>query len=85
MAFLRANLDVFAWSPNDLVGIDPSVIEHRLNVSPGHKPVKQKKRDFGPKKEAVIRREVDKLLEAGHIKEIQFPEWLSNAVLAHVY
>jgi hypothetical protein len=30
--FLRDNMDVFAWSPNDLVGIDPAIVEHRLNV-----------------------------------------------------
>jgi Reverse transcriptase (RNA-dependent DNA polymerase) len=43
--------------------------------------VKQKKRNFELEKEAVIWREIQKLLEAGHIREIQYPEWLSNAVL----
>ena len=30
--FLRDNQDVFAWSHEDMPGIDPSVIVHRLNV-----------------------------------------------------
>ena len=32
--FLISNRDVFTWSHEDLPGIDPSVMVHRLNVSP---------------------------------------------------
>ena len=32
--FLRDNQDVFAWTHEDMLEIDPSVIVHRLNVSP---------------------------------------------------
>ena len=45
-AFLRMNQDVFAWSHKDMLGIDPSVIVHRLNVNPASSPVRQKKRVF---------------------------------------
>ncbi|KAL0451446.1 UNVERIFIED_CONTAM: Pro-Pol polyprotein [Sesamum latifolium] len=44
-------------------------------------PVKQKKRHFGPEKDKIIQGEVNKLLTAGHIRETQFPKWLSNVVL----
>ena len=37
--FLRENIDVFAWSHEDMSGIDPSVITNRLNVYPSSKPV----------------------------------------------
>ena len=37
--FLRESIDVFAWSHEDMSGIDPSVITHRLNVYPSSKPV----------------------------------------------
>ncbi|XP_012848582.1 PREDICTED: uncharacterized protein LOC105968491 [Erythranthe guttata] len=79
--FLRLNQDVFAWSPKDLKGIDPTVVVHELNLRPEANPVKQKRRHFGPEKDKIIEGEVRKLLEAGHIKEIRFPTWLSNAVL----
>ena len=46
--FLRKSIDVFAWSHEDMLGIDPSVIIHRLNVHPSSKPVCQKKRVFAP-------------------------------------
>ena len=32
ICFLRKSIDVFAWSHEDMPGIDPSVITHRLNV-----------------------------------------------------
>ena len=37
--FLRENIDVFAWCHEDMPGIDPSVITHRLNLYPSSKPV----------------------------------------------
>ena len=44
--FLRNNQDVFAWSHEDMSGIDPSVMVHKLNVSPSFPPILQKKRVF---------------------------------------
>ncbi|KAL0383831.1 UNVERIFIED_CONTAM: hypothetical protein Slati_4547600, partial [Sesamum latifolium] len=78
------NADIFAWALQDLEGIDPKVITHHLNIDPSIKPVKQKKRHFGPEKDKIIQEEVDKLMAAGHIEEIQFPEWLSNVVLVPI-
>ena len=37
--FLRTNQDVFAWSHEDMPGIDPSVMVHRLNVLPYFPPI----------------------------------------------
>ena len=31
--FLKENLDIFAWSHEDMLGISPKVIEHKLNVN----------------------------------------------------
>ena len=42
-AFLRMNQDVFAWGNEDMPGIDPLVIIHRLNVNPASSPIRQKK------------------------------------------
>lgn len=41
LEFLRENKDVFAWSHNDIPGIDPRIISHRLAVDPDYRPVKQ--------------------------------------------
>ena len=44
--FLKQNKDVFAWKQEDMGGIDPAIITHRLNVSPSFKKFKQKRRSF---------------------------------------
>ena len=44
--FLKMNQDVFAWSHEDMPGIDLAVIVHRLNVNPASSPIRQKKRVF---------------------------------------
>ena len=62
-------------------GIDPVIITHRLNVSPSFKPVKQKRRSFAPERQKAINEEVGKLLQAGAIREVEYPEWLANVVL----
>ena len=38
--FLKQNIEVFAWKQEDMGGIDPAVITHKLNISPSFKPVK---------------------------------------------
>ena len=79
--FLRQNRDVFSWKQADVGGIDPTVITHRLNTSPSFKPVKQKQRSFAPDRQKATNEEVGKLLQAGAIREVEYPEWLANVVL----
>ena len=79
--FLKQNKDVFAWKQEDMGGIDPVIITHRLSVSPSFKPVKQKRRSFAPERQKAINEEVGKLLQAGAIREVEYPEWLANVVL----
>ena len=50
--FLKKNMEVFAWKQEDMEGINPAVITHKLNVSPSFKPVKKKK-EFHPIKAEV--------------------------------
>ena len=38
--FLRENIDIFAWSHEDMLGIDLSVITYRLNVYPSSNPMR---------------------------------------------
>ena len=40
--FLRQNLDVFTWAHADMEGINPSIMNHRLNIDPSRRPVRQK-------------------------------------------
>ena len=48
IAFLKENSLTFAWSLEDMTGINLNVPTHELNVDPTYKPVKQKQRKLGP-------------------------------------
>ena len=80
-SFLRMNQDVFAWSNEDMLGINPSIIVHRLNVNPDSSPVRQKKKVFAQERDKAVAKEVRKLLEAGFIREVYYPDWLANMVM----
>ena len=72
--FLKRNMEVFAWKQEDMGGIDPAVITHRLNASPSFKPVKQKRKRFAPERQKAINEEVSKLLQAKAIREVEYPD-----------
>ena len=65
--FLKKNIDIFAWSHEDMSGIDPGVITHRLNICPSFKLVRQKKIVFAPERDNAIKEEVQKLMAAKFI------------------
>ena len=79
--FLRENIDVFAWCHEDMPGIDPSVITHRLNLYPSSKPVQQKKMVFALERDNAIKEEMQKLTVAKFIREVYYPDWLANVVM----
>ena len=51
---LLNNIDVFTWSHSDMVGINPTVDSHKLNIIPMARPVKQKVRRFHPDLHQII-------------------------------
>nr|XP_023878279.1 uncharacterized protein LOC111990727 [Quercus suber] len=79
--FLKENFDVFTWSHEDMPSISPKVIEHKLNVNPKKKLVQEKRRVFALEWNQAIMDEVNKLLSAGFICEVYYPEWLANVIL----
>lgn len=81
LSFLKENLSCFAWSHKDLVGIDASIITHKLDINPRYKPVRQKRRKFAPERNNIINEEVERLLETDKIRVIHYPDWLSNVVV----
>jgi len=78
---ISRHLDAFAWSASDMPGIDLDFLCHRLTMDPKVRPVRQRRRKFNEERRLVVQEETRKLLNAGHIREIQYPEWLANVVL----
>ncbi|GAV92351.1 hypothetical protein CFOL_v3_35730, partial [Cephalotus follicularis] len=51
ITFLRENKDVFAWSAEEVPGISPDVMVHKLSVDPARPPTRQKKRNLAPERQ----------------------------------
>jgi hypothetical protein len=79
--FLRANVDIFAWSPSDMPGITRDVAEHSLDILPHSRAIQQRLCRFDGERRRAMGVELRKLLEAGFNKEVFHPTWLANPVL----
>ena len=62
-------------------GLSPTIAMHKLGIMKGKKAVKQPQRRFHPDIVPKIEEEVEKLIQAGFIREVKYPRWISNIVL----
>ena len=51
-------MDVFAWSPYEVLGVDPEFIVHKLNVDSSFPPTKQKPRRAAKEHVDMVKLEV---------------------------
>ena len=64
-----------------MLGVDLEFICHQLNVEPRCPSKKWRPRKSSDIHAGVVKEEVDKLKEVGAIKEVYYPEWLTNMVV----
>ena len=81
VAFLRKNVDVFAWDAYETPRVDPNFICHHLNVNPSITLKRQPPRHPSREHAEAIRNEMTKLKQARAIKEVFYPQWLANMVV----
>jgi hypothetical protein len=67
------NLDVIAWKPSNMKGVSREVAEHKLNIKPRSKSVKQRLHCFDDEKCKAIGEEIKKLRISGFIQEVFHP------------
>jgi hypothetical protein len=77
---LQEYVDVFAWSYQDMPGLDTDIVVHRLPLKPECPPVKQKMRRTRPDMALKIREEVKKQFDAGFLAVAKYPQWVANVV-----
>ena len=46
---LKSYMDVFTWSYEVMLGLDPSIVQHHLPILPHARPVKRKLRRLHPR------------------------------------
>ncbi|XP_072066669.1 uncharacterized protein [Arachis hypogaea] len=78
---IRANGDLFAWTPADMLGIDPQLMSHHLAVTAEARLVAQRRRKMSQERAEKVARQTASLIEAGFIRELDYSTWLSNVVL----
>ena len=64
---LRKYKDVFAWSYQDMPGLDADIVVHRLPLRPECIPVKQKLRRMKPELLLKVRDDIKKQFDAGFL------------------
>ena len=67
--------------PKTCRGVPKDFVEHKLHVRPDAKPVRQPLCRMLEEKRRVVGEEIARLLAAGFIMEVFFPEWLANPAL----
>ena len=72
---------MFAWNAYETPGVDPDFIFHHLNVNPAVLPKKQPPWLSFKEHSDAVNEEVNKLKQAGAIKEVFYPEWLANTMV----
>ena len=74
-------MDVFVWDAYEALGIDPNFICHHLNINPSITPKKQPPRHSSKDHADAVKDDVTKFKQAGAIKEVFYPEWLTNTIV----
>ncbi|KAJ1699784.1 hypothetical protein LUZ63_008296 [Rhynchospora breviuscula] len=78
---LIKNKDIFVNEDDPLPGINRSIAVHKIDTYEEARPVQQRKRKLGVERRKAVQEEVDRLIKASAIREVEYPRWLANPVL----
>nr|GEY39699.1 DNA-directed DNA polymerase [Tanacetum cinerariifolium] len=74
---LKSRKQAIAWTLTDIKGIDPEFYSHKILLEEDYAPKVQSQRRVNPKIHDVIKKEVEKLLDARLIYPISDSPWVS--------
>jgi len=74
---LREHKEAIGWTIEDIKGISPSVVMHKIHLEEDTKPSREPQRRLNPTMQEVVRGEVIKLLDVGVIYPIFDSKWVS--------
>ncbi|KAB2606555.1 S2-RNase [Pyrus ussuriensis x Pyrus communis] len=70
--------DSFVWHYTKMPGLNPTLVEHRMPIKEGFKPVKQAPRRMSKEIEEKVNEEIERLVNAGFIKPAKYIQWLAK-------
>jgi hypothetical protein len=74
---LREHKEAIGWTIEDIKGISPSLVMHKIHLEENSKPSREPQRRLNSAMQEVARAEVIKLLYAGIIYPISNSKWVS--------
>ncbi|RDY06708.1 hypothetical protein CR513_09259, partial [Mucuna pruriens] len=77
---LKEYTDVVAWLCRDMLGLDSSIMEHKLPLLPNPILVQQQLRRMKPEVALKIKEEVEKQWNAGLLAVVEYLQWVANIV-----
>ena len=77
---LHDYVEVFAWSYEEIPGLDTNIVVHRLLTKEDYPPVKLKVRRMWPDMSEKIKAEVMKQFNVGFLAVTSYPKWVANVV-----
>jgi hypothetical protein len=80
IALLKEYSDCFVWDYTEMPGLDRSIVEHRLPLKKGFRPFQQRARQMRTKVLEEVKKEIEKMLEAGFIRSCRYAKWISSIV-----
>ncbi|CAN6688350.1 unnamed protein product [Malus baccata var. baccata] len=80
ICLLQEFKDCFAWHYTEMPGLDSTLVEHRMPIKKGYKPIKQAPRRMSKEIEEKVKEEIERLVKAGFIRPAKYVEWLANIV-----
>ena len=72
--------DVFAWSYQDMLGLNTEIVKHCLPFKLECKPIYQTLRRMKHGMLIKIKKEVKKQFDVGFLKVAKYPKWVANIV-----
>uniref|UniRef100_A0A2N9G657 Uncharacterized protein n=1 Tax=Fagus sylvatica TaxID=28930 RepID=A0A2N9G657_FAGSY len=81
IALLREFHEIFAWSYQDMPGLDTDIVVHKIPLK-ARMQARQSKHCDGMKPEVIlkIKEEVEKQLKAGFLSTVTYSDWVANIV-----
>ncbi|GKA18344.1 hypothetical protein Tco_0698181 [Tanacetum coccineum] len=76
---LQSHKRAIAWKLSDIKGINPEFCTHKILMEEDYTPAVQHQRRVNPKIHDVIKKEVEKLLDAGLIYPISDSPWVNES------
>ena len=81
ISLLQEFKDCFAWNYDEMLGLDRSLVEHRLPIRLEFHHSQQPPKRMSKEVELKVKEEIEKILKAKFIRPIRYVQLLANIVL----